>query len=145
MLLAIKILLTIATLGYSAVPTFFDFNESHATNPSWTGHARYHVIWQVMSYDYVALIALFLIWTAGTNTNLIWIAAFLALAAYGGFWTAYLARPRYQGILVDEVNGVPPFQWNIFGNQFETDANVTLFTPLFILVLVSMLLLLTIG
>jgi hypothetical protein len=45
MLLAIKILLTIATLGYSAIPGIFDSNNTHATNPSWTGHARYHVVW----------------------------------------------------------------------------------------------------
>ncbi len=45
MLLTAKILLTIATLGCSAIPTVFDWNASHATKPAWTGHARYHVVW----------------------------------------------------------------------------------------------------
>ena len=53
-----------ATLGYSAIPTLFDFNNSHATNPSWTGHARYHVVWQVVSFDIMAILSLWLIWTA---------------------------------------------------------------------------------
>lgn len=141
MLLAVKILLTITTLGYSAVPTFFDFNASHATNPSWTGHARYHVVWQVTSFDYMAILALFLIWTAGADTWPLWIAALLSAAAYGGFWTSYLTRPLYGGWLVDKVNGVPPFNWNIGGWKFQTDANVTLFTPLVVLVIIAMILL----
>lgn len=141
MLLVIKIILTITTLGYSAVPSLFDLNNTHATNPSWTGHARYHVIWQVASYDFLALVALVLIWTAGAATTPLWIAATLSAAAYGGFWTSYLTRPLYGGILVDQVNGVPPFKWHVAGRTIETDANVTLFTPFSILVILAMILL----
>ena len=68
MLLTAKILLTIATLGYSAIPAMFDSNPTHATNPSFPGHARFHIVWQVSSYVYVALLALYLIWTAGAAT-----------------------------------------------------------------------------
>jgi hypothetical protein len=78
MLLTIKLLLTIATLGYSAIPGIFDSNNTHATNPSWTGHARYHVVWQVSSYVYVAVVMLYLIWTAGAETKPLWIAAVTA-------------------------------------------------------------------
>lgn len=124
MLLTAKILLTLATLGYSAIPALFDSNNTHATNPSWTGHARYHVVWQVSSYVYIALIALYLIWFSGTDTWPLWLAALLAAAAYGGFWTAALFKSVYGGRYVDEVNGVPPFKW---GKTLETDANVTLF------------------
>lgn len=34
MLLTAKVLLTFVTLGYSAIPSLFDFNNTHATNPS---------------------------------------------------------------------------------------------------------------
>src|SRR5271167_2935839 len=88
MLLAIKVLLSIATLGYSAIPGIFDSNNTHATNPSWTGHARYHVVWQVSSYVYVAALMLYLIWTAGNNTWQLWIATIAAACIYAGFWTA---------------------------------------------------------
>jgi hypothetical protein len=129
MLLTIKILLTIATLGYSAIPGIFDSNNTHATNPSWTGHARYHVVWQVSSYVYVAVLMLCLIWIPATDIRLLWIVAITAACMYAGFWTAYVSRPAYGGWLVDKVNGVPDFKWNLLGRRFSTDANVSLFTP----------------
>lgn len=129
MLITAKILLTLSTLGYSAIPAVFDSNPSHATNPSFPGHARFHVVWQVSSYVYMALLALYLIWTAGGETGPLWLAAILAACAYGGFWTAVLSRPVYGGKLVSEVNPVPAFSWTIAGKIFQTDANVTIFTP----------------
>ena len=129
MLLTAKILLTLATLGYSAIPSLFDFNPTHATNPSWTGHARYHVIWQVSSYDLIALMAVVLVWTAGMDASQLWIPAFLALFIYAGFWIANVTRPMYGGVLQDAINGVPEFHYNIFGWKFSLDANVSLFTP----------------
>lgn len=141
-MLLTKILLTIVTLGYSAVPTFFDSNETHATNPGWDSHARFHVVWQVSSYVYFAILALYLIWTAGAETWPLWLATWFAIFAYGGFWTAVVSRPVYGGTLVSKTNPVPAFNWNIAGKKFQTDANVTLFTPLAILTVVIALLLL---
>lgn len=135
MLLTAKILLSIVTLGYSVIPTIFDFNDSHATNPSWTGHARYHVVWQVSSYDFIALIALYLTWRAEAASYL-WIPILMALAIYGGFWVAWATRPFYGGVLQDEVNGVPDFNYTIFGQKLAVDANVSLFTPLMLLTLI---------
>jgi len=129
MLLTAKILLTLATLGYSAIPGIFDFNETHATNPSFVGHARFHIVWQVSSYIYIGLLALVLIWTAGSDTRPLWLATLLAAFAYGGFWTAVFTRGLYAGTLVSEVNPVPTFNWNVFGWRFQTDANISLFTP----------------
>ena len=138
MLLATKILLTLVTLGYSAIPTFFDFNETHATNPSWTGHARWHVVWQVSSYDYIAIMSLVLIWTVGDDASRLWVPALLALFAYAGFWTANLTRPIYGGVLQDKVNGVPAIPFNLFGWRFSVDANVAIFTPVTIATLVAL-------
>jgi hypothetical protein len=118
------------TLGFSAIPALFDSNNTHATNPSWTPHARFHVVWQVSSNVYNGLVALFLIWTAGNAAWPLWIAALRVVAAYGGFWTAYFSRPMFGGTLVDEVNGVPPFAWGGGASKVYTDANVTLFLPL---------------
>mgnify|MGYP001187793283 CR=1 FL=1 len=134
-MLTAKILLTLITLGYSAIPSFFDFNETHATNPSWTGHARWHVVWQVSSFDYMALISLVLIWTAGGDASRLWVPALLATSAYGGFWTAFVTRNLYGGILQDEVNGVPEFHYNLFGFKFSLDANVSIFTPITLITL----------
>ena len=144
MLLTAKILLTVVTLGYSVIPTVFDFSSSHATNPSWTGHARYHVIWQVSSYDLIALIALYLTWTAGASDPL-WVPALIALAVYGGFWIAWATRLLYGGVLQDEVNGVPDFHCTLFGRTFAVDANVSLFMPLMLLTFISVALVFGLG
>ena len=45
-----RILLTLVTLGYGLATVFADFNKTHATNPQWTPHARFHVVWQICSY-----------------------------------------------------------------------------------------------
>ena len=44
---------------------FADFNKTHATNPKWTPHARFHVVWQISSYVGFGLLALALIWWPG--------------------------------------------------------------------------------
>jgi hypothetical protein len=142
MLLAIKILLTIATLGYSAIPAKFDSDETHVKNPDWDAHARFHVVWQVSSYVYVALIALFLIWTSGETTWNLWLAALLAAASYGGFWTAVFTRGIWNTHFLSKVNPVPPFKWKIGERVVETDANLTLFSVFVIFLVVAVLMLL---
>ena len=42
-----KVLLTLISIGFALITPLIDFNESHATNPLWTGHARFHLVWQV--------------------------------------------------------------------------------------------------
>jgi hypothetical protein len=106
-----QIVLTLVTLGYSLVPARADLNPTHATNPLWTGHARYHVVCQVGSYVGVALVALFLIWVPGPFTLArLLLAACLAGAAYGGFFVAMASMPRYAGRLADE-NGCRRSCW----------------------------------
>jgi hypothetical protein len=132
MLLTAKILLTIATLGYSAIPFKFDFDETHVKNPSWDSHARFHIVWQVTSYIYVALLALYLIWGQGDSWSL-WLAFILGAASYGGFWTAFLTRGHYGTHIVSKVNPVPEFNLGFA----KVDANVTLFSVFAILLLLG--------
>jgi hypothetical protein len=123
MLLTAKILLTIATLGYSAIPAKFDSDETHLRNQSWDPHARYHVMWQVSSYVYLAILALYLIWGMGDSWSL-WLAVLFGVVAYGGFWTAFFTRSTYDTSVVSKVNPVPEF--NLGFGKF--DANLTLFS-----------------
>jgi hypothetical protein len=134
-----RVLLTLVTLGYSVVPAFADFNRTHATNPRWTPHARFHVVWQVSSYCGIALIALFLIWSAGPATKL-WLAVALAAAMFAGFFVTAFAMPRFGGTLADE-NGVPPLGTvSLAGRPVVLDANMTAFSVLSALLLVAALL-----
>ena len=65
MLITARILLTLAALGFSAITIMADLNKTHASNPLWTPHARFHVVWQVLSYSGIGLIALYLICAGG--------------------------------------------------------------------------------
>ena len=81
MLITARILLTLAALGFSAITIMADLNKTHASNPLWTPHARFHVVWQVLSYSGIGLIALYLIWAGGPmQTERLYLAAALAVA-----------------------------------------------------------------
>jgi hypothetical protein len=124
-----RILLTLTVLGYSLGTIKADFNKTHATNPLWTPHARFHVVWQILSYSGVGLIALYLIWFDGSGVKSLYVAAASSLAIYGAFFITVFSRPVYQGSLYDQ-NGYPPFQPPIGPKNWRWDPNVTVFTIL---------------
>ena len=133
-----RVLLTVNTIGYSLIPVLADFNKTHATNPLWTPHARFHVVWQVTSYCGIALVALWLIWSAGPVSKL-WLAAGLAAAMYAGFFVTVFAMPRFGGTLVD-ANGVPPLgKTTIGGKVVVFDANLTAFSVMVALLVIGAL------
>lgn len=126
--LSTRILLTILTAGYSLIPALADLNKTHAKNPLWTPHARFHVVWQVCSYVGLALIGLALIWTRGpVFVERLYIAASLAAVVYGGFFLALFTMDTYEGKTYDE-NGYRPFAVRIFGSERSFDLNVVTFT-----------------
>src|ERR1700722_4901060 len=85
MLIAAKILLTLTILGYALITIKADFNKTHATNPKWTPHARFHVVWQILSYAGGGLVALYLVWIDGQQPlERLYLAAALSSAIYGG-------------------------------------------------------------
>ena len=134
-----KILLSLASIGYGFLTIRADFNKTHATNPLWTPHARFHVVWQISSYTGVSLIALWLIWMNGPNqTERLYLAATLAGVVYAAFFVAVFARPLFGGTLYDS-NGYLPFQPPIGPKHWRWDANVTAFTILSIVLIAGAL------
>jgi hypothetical protein len=130
MLTIAQILLTLTALGYGLVTIKADFNKTHATNPLWTPHARFHVVWQILSYSGIGLIALYLIWVPGpAAVERLYLAAALSVAIYGGFFGAVFARPIYGGALYDQ-NGYQPFKPPVGPAYWRWDVNVTAFTVL---------------
>jgi hypothetical protein len=90
-----RVLLTLTVVGYALTTIVADFNNTHATNPKWTPHARFHVVWQVLSYIGVGLVAIYLIWVEGPNPReRLCLAAALSIAIYGGFFAAVADRRR---------------------------------------------------
>jgi hypothetical protein len=132
-----KLLLTVAVLGYSAVPARADLNATHATNPTWTPHARFHVVWQVGSYLGLGLLGLVLLWAPGGHDALrVNIVALIAVCVYGGFFGAFLACSRYGGRLADE-NGYPPATVRFRGRPRSVDLNLAGFTVLTLILAVA--------
>ena len=134
-----RVLLTLNTVGYSLIPVLADFNKTHATNPLWTPHARFHVVWQVLSYCGIGLIALALIWSGGPTAHVrLWIAAAIGAAMYAGFFATVFSMPRYGGAVAD-ANGVPALATvNLGGKPFVLDANVTVFSVQVALLVIAM-------
>jgi hypothetical protein len=139
LLTAARILLTLTVFGYSLGTLKADFNKTHAANPAWTGHARFHVVWQILSYSGIGVIALYLIWAGGLER--LYLAAALSVAIYGAFFTTVFARPLYQDALYDQ-NGYLPFKPPFGPAHWRFDVNVTVFTVLSVLLLAAIVVLL---
>jgi hypothetical protein len=141
MLTLARILLTLTVLGYGFATIKVDLNKTHAANPAWTPHARFHVVWQILSYTGIGVISLYLIWIAGaTSIKPLYLAAAISVAIYAGFFTAVFARPLFQGGLHD-ANGYPPYQPPFGPKHWRWDANVTVFTGMSLILLAAIILL----
>jgi hypothetical protein len=120
--LAPKIIFTLIALASAVGPMIADFNQTHATNPLWTPHARFHVVWQVLTQAGVAMVALYLIWAPGSQ-HLIWLAAVLNYIWGGTFFGTLACMSIFKGSLKD-VNGIKPFRFNILGRVWLVDTNL---------------------
>jgi hypothetical protein len=139
MMTVARILLTVTVLGYGLATIKADFNQTHATNPAWTPHARFHVVWQVLSYSGIGLIALYLIWSGGPDAlqHLV-LAAAISVAIYGAFFITVFARSLYKGSVFDQ-NGYPPFRPPIGPKHWQWDVNVTVFTGILVILAAAIL------
>jgi hypothetical protein len=100
-----KIFITISTIIYGFVPLFVDLNKTHATNPLWTGHSRFHVVWQVMITFCIATLSLYFLWVRHYETENGVISFILGIFVLGSFLLNVLIMKFYGGALADK-NGV---------------------------------------
>lgn len=127
-LLVAKILLTLTTAGWAVLTVVADFNKTHATNPKWTPHARFHVVWQISSYVGLGLMAFALIWWPGPLAfERLTLVALMSGIVYAAFFTALIAMPVYGGRAYDD-NGYQPFAAPIPIISKTWDANITAFS-----------------
>jgi type II secretory pathway component PulF len=104
--LAEKILMTISTIIYGFIPPFADLNKTHATNPIWPGHSRFHVVWQVLITLLIALLSLYFLWLKNNEYEDMLLAFLLGLTVLGSFVINVLLMRFYGGTLADQ-NGIP--------------------------------------
>lgn len=127
-ILIARILLTVATVGWAVLTVIADFNKTHATNPAWTPHARFHVVWQISSYVGLGLLAFALIWWPGALAiERLYLVELMGAIVYGAFFVALVAMPIYGGAAYDK-NGYQPFKAPIPIIAKAWDANVTIFS-----------------
>jgi hypothetical protein len=134
-----RILLTLVTVGYSLATIFADFNKTHATNPKWTPHARFHVVWQISSYAGFGLLALALTWWPGPFAiERLYLVAIMGAIVYAAFFVAVFAMPIYGGEAYDK-NGYRPFRAPVPVIAKKWDVNITLFVGFTVLLIAAAL------
>ncbi|MEO0438899.1 MAG: DUF6640 family protein [Pseudomonadota bacterium] len=121
---AARILISLVALALIVGPAKADFNDTHATNPHWTPHARFHVVWQVLYNTCISLVALYLLWIpSSVYVSHLYLAAVLNYIWLGNFFLTILAMPLFGGSLADQ-NGIEPFRFNVLGRERLIDTNV---------------------
>ncbi|HVV61427.1 MAG TPA: DUF6640 family protein [Pseudolabrys sp.] len=134
-----RILLSLVAIGYGFVTILADFNKTHATNPKWTPHARFHVVWQILSYSGFGLLALVLIWTPGPMaTERLYLAGIMGAIVYLAFFGAAISMPIYGGHAYDD-NGYQPFDAPVPIIARKWDVNITAFSVLTALLIAGVL------
>jgi hypothetical protein len=123
-----RIMLTALAAGQGLTPLFIDLNRTHATNPLWPGHARFHVVWQTFQLTLACVIEIALIWLSGpAPRQRFYLAALLTSVPMLAFFIAVFTRKAYAGTLHDP-NGIKPVPFCIGGKIFEVDMNAALVT-----------------
>jgi hypothetical protein len=111
--------------GIQGIATvLIDLNRTHATNPKWARHARFHVVWQTLTMTLLALLEIVLIWGNYLDQNRgFYLALLLAALSPIAFLLSYAARVWFGGALSDP-NGIQPVRLLIFRRVPLVDLNL---------------------
>ncbi len=121
-----RLMVTAVAAGQGITPLFIDLNKTHATNPLWPGHARFHVVQQTFGLTAFAAIEVILLWWIAPGSPLLFhLAALLTSIPIFAFLIATVARTLYGGTLHDP-NGVRPVDIRLGNTVHQIDVNIVL-------------------
>jgi 4-hydroxybenzoate polyprenyltransferase len=119
-----RVMLTVLCASQGLGTAAIDLNRTHATNPQWTKHARFHVVWQTISVFILSAIEAAIIWWPGPNiAQRFYLAAILTGIPILGFWGAFVSRKAYSGALSDP-DGIPPLRIATSTGILRVDLNL---------------------
>jgi hypothetical protein len=119
-----EVALTFLCVVQAIATVAIDLNRTHATNPLWPGHARFHLVWQSSTVVLLSVVGLFLIWHRGPcEAQRFYLAALLAALSPLGFLTAFISRRLFAGTLSDP-NGIRPARLWLLGSLRTIDVNL---------------------
>lgn len=117
-------MLTALAAGQGIAPVKIDLNRTHATHPLWPGHARFHLVAQVVAGVVTSAAEIVLLWWPGPwHRERFLLAACLSAAPLLGYAVAMLTRRMYQGTLSDP-QGIPPARIRTRRGVIEFESNI---------------------
>lgn len=126
--------------GVQGIATIvIDLNRTHATNPTWARHARFHVVWQTLTMALLAVLEVVLIWgnMLGPERGF-YLALLLTTLSPVAFLLSWAARKLFDGALSDP-GGIPPLRLILFRRVRLIDLNmVAVIVALFFSALIGM-------
>jgi len=127
--------------GFQGLGTLLiDLGRTHASNPVWLRHARYHVVWQAFSTASLSLLELALLLLPGRNQEeRFYVTAVLAGIPMLGFFGAFATRKLF-GSALSDPNGIPPARFVVLGSEKWIDLNLAAEAVAFIVLLAIVLL-----
>jgi len=130
-----QVLLTIGVLEFFG-PIARDISVTHLLNPSWVGHARFHLAWALVFMGLSGVCNLYLIWFRRPHQiSSLYISWAWQACNIFGFWGAAILESAYGGSIVD-----PEFHLTILG----LNENVFAFACLTTILLISIVYLRTV-
>ena len=90
-----KALCIVSAVTYGLLTAAIDVvDPHHLTNPTWPGHARFHLLWLISAGALGALASIYLFWTATPRTpERLRTGALLGAVHIGGFFLAAIFKP----------------------------------------------------